>query len=136
MKHRSGAVGGIAFFEMTFHKAGEQNAGHAHSFAHPSWVVRGKAVMIANGKETELNEGDIVWVPAGIAHITIAKEDNTKIVCLQPLRDSNNPGDVIDECIVPVGTPMHLIPVDQRKKFIPLVMSDALAAGYTLDDLK
>lgn len=123
---RSVCLSGVAIFMMTFKNTGDEHEGHEHTFHHPSLVCRGSITILSNGLIHEFDEynSPIVAIPAGVRHTIIAKEPNTRVVCIQGLHSKENPGDILDEDMVPRGTP--------SQAFVPLLLSEALKQGFGL----
>lgn len=123
---RSVCLCGVAIFMMTFKNAGDEHEGHEHTFHHPSIVCRGSATFLSNGLIHEFDEynNPIVAIPAGVRHTIIAKEANTRILCVQGLHSKENPGDIIDEDMVPRGTPLNA--------FVPVLLVEAFKQGFGL----
>lgn len=122
---RSVCLSGVAIYMMTFKDAGDEHEGHEHTFHHPSIICRGAATILSNGLIHEVDEENpIIAIPAGVRHMIIARVPNTRIMCVQGLHSKDNPGDIIDEDMVPRGTPVNA--------FIPVLLVQALKEGFGL----
>jgi quercetin dioxygenase-like cupin family protein len=58
---------------------------HAHPWPHINYILRGRGVLYAGGKETLLEEGSIAYVPSGTEHqfVSTADED-LAFICIVP----------------------------------------------------
>lgn len=116
------ALGNIGIYMMDFKRAGDEHVGYPHTYAHPSIVARGAADVISNGIVDTFDEKNrpIAAIAPGVQHHIVAKEDNTRWLCVHAFFQKDNPGDIIDPDMVPKGTPpwtlaMPLLQAESRK---------------------
>lgn len=112
-------VGNTWVKQMIFERAGDVHPGHTHSHDHQTLLAKGSVEVWTNGVTTIFNAPTIIYIRAGIQHGMIAKQDETVIYCIHPLRDGDQVGDIIDPASVPNGVmplintaPKKLIPTD------------------------
>lgn len=148
---KSAATGNLAIFQMVFKKEGAQYGGDAHTRHHLTLVATGRVGVISNGRETVVQRGDMIWIPRAIPHLLRALPDpdaKTKeqldgmtpdqlkelvmalqdelampvVYCIQALSKKDHPGEVLDDLVIPGGTP-------DWAKVEPLLMKDAIKEG-------
>lgn len=118
---KSASSGNLGIFQMTFKKVGEFNEGHAHSYHHFTLVAEGSVSIetIGSGKPpTICKQHDMIWIPKGVAHRMVALEAFTVVYCIHAIHKMDDPGDVLDESVIPGGTPDWV-------KAIPLLEGEA-----------
>jgi hypothetical protein len=113
-------VGNTWVKQMIFERAGDVHPGHMHTHDHQTLLAKGSVEVWANGVTTTFVAPTIIYIKAGIQHGMIAKQDETVIYCIHPLRDGEQVGDIIDPASVPNGVmplvakaPRRLIPTDK-----------------------
>lgn len=116
------STGSIYVRAMLFAKAGDVEQGHAHTYDHFTLVSSGKVRVESNGREVDVPELEIVFIPKNVVHRITALEDNTVVCCLHALHSKDNPGDILDGTVIPPGTPPWSF-------VVPLLAKDAEAAG-------
>ena len=59
---------------------------HAHPWPHINYILGGRGVLFADGKETALSEGSITYVPSGTEHQFVSSSDEDfAFICIVPV---------------------------------------------------
>jgi quercetin dioxygenase-like cupin family protein len=119
------SAGSIYVHAMIFAKAGDANQGHAHTYDHFTLIARGKVRVESNGREVDVPELEIVFIPKNVVHRITALEDNTVVCCLHALHSRDDPGEILDGTVIPPGTPPWALVTSA----VPLLAADAKAQG-------
>jgi quercetin dioxygenase-like cupin family protein len=96
-------VSSVYVRQMTFHKAGDIEQGHAHKFDHQTLVAKGSVKITTNGKESVFSAPHIVFIRKEQVHELVAMEDNTVCYCIHALRDGDDVCDIIPPDAIPFG---------------------------------
>ncbi len=76
----------LMLVEVSFEK-GAEGALHAHPHEQSSYVISGKFRYTVEGESTELNPGDSIVVPGGLAHGTVCLEAGVLLGTFTPYRE-------------------------------------------------
>ncbi len=69
-------------------KSGGYMPYHTNSVEHEQFVLNGKAKVVIDGKEQIVKEGDILFIPSGIAHsYEVIGDEDYEFLCLVPNRE-------------------------------------------------
>lgn len=117
--------GNLAIYEMTFKTVGAMNEGHAHTFNHFTLVGSGRVLIESNNRSVEVGQGGKIWIPRGVAHRMTALEAWSIVWCIHAVHKKDDPGDVLDDAIIPPGTPDWLLAV-------PLLQGQAKREGIVI----
>lgn len=107
-KTKTASAGAVGIFWMHFEKLDAVYFGHAHTYSHLSAVTNGSVKIIANGKTTVVKAGELMWIPRNVSHEIIPLEKDSKVMCIHAFHKLDDPGDIIDECVIPAGIPKEL----------------------------
>lgn len=100
--HKMTCVKNLWLRQMVFVKAGDADAGHAHTYDHLTLLAYGSVRVVVEGKETEFRAPHMIYIQAGKVHHIEALEDGTITYCVHALRDSET-HDILDPDQVPLG---------------------------------
>ncbi|MGA0274778.1 MAG: cupin domain-containing protein [Dehalococcoidia bacterium] len=61
---------GVSTFVMLYvkHPVGGSSPDHVHPWEHQAFITQGSGVLVCDGKEYPVKEGDAVLVPGGVQH--------------------------------------------------------------------
>jgi quercetin dioxygenase-like cupin family protein len=61
---------GVSSYVMLYikHAPGESSPDHTHAWEHQAFITEGAGVLIFDGREYPIKEGDAVLVPGGVRH--------------------------------------------------------------------
>ncbi len=76
----------LMLVEVSFEK-GAEGALHSHPHEQSSYVISGKFRYTVEGESTELNPGDSIVVPGGLAHGTVCLEAGALLDTFTPCRE-------------------------------------------------
>lgn len=69
-------------------KEGGYTPYHRHDWEHEVFVLEGKGILVVDGVENELNEGDVVFIPPNVPHqFKNPSKRNLRFLCLIPYKD-------------------------------------------------
>lgn len=74
------------FHVMTFARVGDHIPTHEHTYDHVMQILAGSARVTSDAREDIAKAGDLVDIPAGVAHGITALEDGTVAQCVHILR--------------------------------------------------
>ena len=58
---------------------------HTHPYPHINFVVSGSGILHVNGKDYEIRQGSIAYVPSNVIHqYTNSSDDDLVIICIVP----------------------------------------------------
>ncbi|MBR92112.1 MAG: hypothetical protein CL903_04855 [Dehalococcoidia bacterium] len=73
------------------HKKGESSPDHTHPWEHQAYITTGEGVLVCNGEEYPIKEGDCILVPANHRHQFINRgEKNLERVTVNPRNSVEN----------------------------------------------
>jgi quercetin dioxygenase-like cupin family protein len=90
-----GSTDGLYVYAMHFEKIGDENIGHSHDYDHHTLIARGRVRVDVEGRTTEVEEFELVFVKRGLVHKFTALEDNTVAVCLSILKKEDISEDIL-----------------------------------------
>jgi quercetin dioxygenase-like cupin family protein len=92
--------GNIFTREMVFHKVGDRNQGHKHTYDHYTILTSGSVQRVIDDiPDQEFRAPSIFLTPKDQVHQFIALEPNTVVLCFHILKDENGvplPEDIED----------------------------------------
>jgi quercetin dioxygenase-like cupin family protein len=59
---------------------------HAHDSEQMTYVLQGALKFVVGGEEITVREGDVLYIPAGVAHQAEALEDTFELDVFSPIR--------------------------------------------------
>lgn len=126
-KDAMACAGSIYLRSMTFLNKGDVEEGHAHTYDHFTMLVRGAVLIESNGRTSEYRADPfaIIFIPKSVTHRIIALEDNTVACCIHALHRLDDPGEILDESMIPAGTPPWSVSVS-------LIEADAIRQGVRI----
>lgn len=102
-------IGNVFTKMMKFHNAGDTMHGHKHAYDHPTLLAKGKLEVDYQGNKTVFTAPTVIYIKANTLHQLTALEDDTLAFCIHPLRDKDNPGDILSNDNIPMGiNPLNL----------------------------
>lgn len=102
-----GCVANLYSRMMHFHKAGDVEVGHTHTFDHLTLLAKGRLQVTVEGKTSEFTAPQMIYIRADKVHEMVALTDDTVAYCIHALR--TNEGDIIDPSMVPEGVNIRSI---------------------------
>jgi len=66
---------------------------HSHDWEHEIFVLRGRGIITGEGKEHEVKDGDVVYIPPTEVHGYRALNEGLEFLCLIPAKKEAIPED-------------------------------------------
>ena len=88
---------------MRFNNVGDTLEGHAHTFNHQTVIANGKIRVTVEGKDTDFEAPQVVFIQAGKEHKLTALEAGSMAFCVHALHSGEKEEDIIDPDSIPVG---------------------------------
>lgn len=96
-------IGNVFTKMMHFVNAGDVMAGHRHAYDHPTLLAKGSLEVDYQGIKSVFVAPTVIYIKANTLHQLMALEDDTVAFCIHPLRDADNPGELLDASNIPQG---------------------------------
>ncbi len=86
MVSRKIVAGARALMAQVYLKKGALVPMHVHESEQMTYVLQGRLRIVAAGQESIVREGDIILIPAGVAHQAEALDDTLELDVFSPVR--------------------------------------------------
>lgn len=98
-----GCVSNLYSRMMHFHKKGDVEHTHKHSFDHMTLLAAGSVKCEVDGKETVFKAPHMIFIHKDKMHRFMALEDNTVAYCIHAMRIGERIEDIVDPSMLPDG---------------------------------
>jgi quercetin dioxygenase-like cupin family protein len=102
-----GLVSNVFVRQMNFKNIGDIEYGHTHTFDHLTLLAKGSLSVNVNGNVSTYAAPMMIFIKADVEHELTALENDTVAYCIHALRELDNPDDILDPSMIPLGVNME-----------------------------